>query len=259
MSPLPLESFFGVVSPMLQPRFYSISSSPLLYPNQIHVTAAVVKGKTPTGRIHKGVCTTYLSLAKAGVTKVPIFVRRSTFKLPMRTSITNSDCCNVHKDKYITSPPIVMIGPGTGFAPFRGFMQERSIAMRESKGDDRHILGSAELYFGCRSKSADFIYEAEIEQFLSDGVIDDLHVAFSRDQEKKVYVQNRMIDNKHSTWERIIGGGFVYICGDARHMAKDVNRTLHKIAMDCGRMSGTEAERFYEMLHAQGRYMQDVW
>lgn len=260
VSPLPLESFFGIISPMLQPRFYSISSSPLLYPNHIHVTAAVVRERTLTGRIHKGVCTTHLSLTKPGISKLPIFVRRSTFKLPKRTLATKSDGFNVYNEKNnITSPPIIMIGPGTGLAPFRGFMQERSVAMRTSKNHDRNILGSAELYFGCRSKSTDFIYESEIEQFLTDGVIDDLHVAFSRDQEKKIYVQNRILDNKDSTWKRIVEGGFVYICGDARHMAKDVNRTLHRIAMDCGRMSGTEAEQFFATLHAQGRYMQDVW
>lgn len=264
MSPLPLDSFFGVVAPILQPRYYSISSSPLLHPTQIHVTAAVVEGKTPTGRIHKGVCTSYLSRAEPGVTKLPIFVRRSTFKLPKISDSNGTTTVNGHvgkesKGAYL-SPPIIMIGPGTGLAPFRGFMQERCMTMRGSKLEDRKLrLGPAELYFGCRSQKADFIYKSELEKFVSEGVIDNLYVAFSRDQKEKVYVQHKMIDNKYSTWDKIVNGGIVYVCGDARHMAKDVNRTLHRMAMDCGGMTGSEAELFFESMHKQGRYMQDVW
>jgi len=187
-SPIPMENFFGVIAPLLQPRFYSISSSPLVHPDKIHVTAAVVRDRMPTGRVHNGVCTSWLARARAGETRVPIFVRRSTFKLqkpqPLSVSQTNGSTS--------APPPIIMIGPGTGLAPFRGFMQERQAQIRE-KGSPASRIGEGVLFFGCRNRNTDFIYEEELQEFLADGAIDELHIAFSRDQSEKEYVQHKMV------------------------------------------------------------------
>lgn len=269
-APVPLEHFFGVIAPPLQPRLYSISSSPLQHPRHVHVTAAVVNERMRSGRIHKGVCTTWLSHARPGVTRVPIFVRRSSFKLPPR------ELAPAPMNVSAASPvPIIMVGPGTGLAPFRGFLQERQVLMRAPaaapalKGAG-HVngtlstssgsrLGEAMLFFGCRDRRADYIYEEELKAFVAEGVIDELHVAFSREKKEKEYVQHLMLTHMRRVWALIKKGGAVYVCGDAKRMAKDVNRTLHTIAMSCGGMSGTQAEKFFADMHAAGRYLQDVW
>ena len=115
------------------------------------------------------------------------------------------------------------------------------------------------LFFGCRDRRADYIYEEELKAFVAEGVIDELHVAFSREKKEKEYVQHLMLTHMRRVWALIKKGGAVYVCGDAKRMAKDVNRTLHTIAMSCGGMSGTQAEKFFADMHAAGRYLQDVW
>ena len=181
--------------PRLQPRYYSISSSPKLYPNTVHITAVVVEYTTSTNRVNKGVATTWLAPKKPktddDVFTVPIFIRKSQFRLPTKPQT-----------------PVIMVGPGTGLAPFRGFVQERSAATKNGQN-----VGETVLYFGCRKKAEDFIYREELEQYEKDGVIK-LHCAFSRDQAEKVYVQNLMDKNADELW-RIIGenNGHFYICG----------------------------------------------
>lgn len=181
--------------PRLQPRYYSISSSPKLYPNTIHITAVVVEYVTPTGRKNKGVATTWLAQKHPENGKepptVPIFVRKSQFRLPTRTQT-----------------PIIMIGPGTGFAPFRGFIQERQYAHKEGKP-----VGDTILYFGCRKRAEDFIYDVELNEYVNSGILK-MHLAFSRDQEKKVYVTHLLEQNSEELW-RVIGenNGHIYICG----------------------------------------------
>jgi NADPH-ferrihemoprotein reductase len=182
----PLGLFFGAVSPRLAPRYYSISSSPLHNPGVVTATVAVVRGETPTGRLHEGVASTFLARfvpkpnknqKKSGSgsggggggvdsemqgVRVPLFIRSSTFKLPRNPAA-----------------PVVMIGPGTGYAPFRGFLQERAALAKESSQE----LGPAHLFFGCRREDTDYIYREEMEAALTDGTkhISTLHVAFSRD------------------------------------------------------------------------------
>lgn len=181
--------------PRLQPRYYSISSSPKLYPNTVHVTAVVVEYETPTGRKNKGVATTWLAQKhpQEGVDSptVPIFVRKSQFRLPTRPQT-----------------PIIMVGPGTGFAPFRGFIQEREVARKEGKQ-----VGDTILYFGCRKKAEDFIYHEELDDYSNSGLLT-MHTAFSRDAAKKVYVTHLLEQNADELW-RVIGenNGHVYICG----------------------------------------------
>ncbi|XP_018339514.1 PREDICTED: NADPH--cytochrome P450 reductase isoform X3 [Trachymyrmex septentrionalis] len=227
------------ILPRLQCRYYSISSSPKLHPTSIHITAVVVEYKTPTGRINKGVTTSWLKEKHPSDPPclVPIFVRKSQFRLPTRLSI-----------------PIIMVGPGTGLAPFRGFIQERDFARKEGKE-----TGDTILYFGCRKSQEDYLYREELEQYVKDGTLT-LHTAFSREQPRKVYVTHLLEKNKEEIW-RVIGeqNGHIYVCGDARNMARDVHNILLKVVMERGNMSELDAANYIKKLESQKRYSSDVW
>lgn len=226
--------------PRLQCRYYSISSSPKMHPNSIHITAVLVRWTTSTGRVQKGVATTWLSTKRpkeGEPPRVPIFVRKTQFRLPFK-SVT----------------PVIMVGPGTGLAPFRGFIQDRHMQKQNGKQ-----IGDIVLFFGCRKKSEDYIYEDELTSYEKDGTIADLHVAFSRDQEKKVYVTNQMAENKESIWKILDNGGHIYVCGDARNMARDVHNLLVTIVKENGGMTENEAADYVKKLSAKGRYSVDVW
>ena len=248
--------FFGSICPRLTPRFYSISSSPRFNSDLLTITVAVVRGETPTGRLHEGVASTYLQRFVPKCTagekeqvcvsmrkrRVPLFVRRSLFKLPQKTS-----------------SPVVMIGPGTGFAPFRGFLQERAALAENGK-----VLGRALVFFGCRHESHDFIYRDEMENALSIGTISELHTAFSRDvPDRKTYVQDRLMIASVKLYGIMKGldgaGGTIYVCGDAKGMARDVHRSLLAILMTEGGYAGYEADDIMKQLSESGRYQKDVW
>ncbi|EDX03940.1 GD23403 [Drosophila simulans] len=226
--------------PRLQPRYYSISSSAKLHPTDVHVTAVLVEYKTPTGRINKGVATTYLKNKQpqgSEEVKVPVFIRKSQFRLPTKPET-----------------PIIMVGPGTGLAPFRGFIQERQFLRDEGK-----TVGESILYFGCRKRSEDYIYESELEEWVKKGTLN-LKAAFSRDQGKKVYVQHLLEQDADLIWN-VIGEnkGHFYICGDAKNMAVDVRNILVKILSTKGNMSEADAVQYIKKMEAQKRYSADVW
>ena len=237
--------------PRLQPRFYSISSSSRVHKERIHVTAVVVEYETKTGRKNYGVCTKWLQhmVPKCDETpetaigeqdaefKVPCYVRRSQFRLPNRPQT-----------------PVIMVGPGTGLAPFRGFIQERAWQKEEGKQ-----VGETHLYFGCRNKDVDYIYQEELEQYERDGVLT-LHTAFSRDQLNKIYVTHRMRENASDLW-RLIGeeNANFYICGDAKMMAKDVHDIITEIIRDHGGKTQEQAEAYVKSMEQKKRYSADVW
>ncbi|KAJ8976258.1 hypothetical protein NQ317_000820, partial [Molorchus minor] len=222
--------------PRLQPRYYSISSSPKLYPNTVHVTAVVVEYTTPTDGLE--------------LPTAPIFIRKSQFRLPIKPQT-----------------PIIMIGPGTGLAPFRGFIQERNHAKEEGKQ-----VGETILYFGCRRRAEDFIYEEELVEYEKNGTLK-LHLAFSRDQPHKVYVSHLMEKEADEFW-RVIGenNGHLYICGcllgaiiyihtyrDAKGMASDVRNVILKIIQEKGPMTEQQAQAYLKKMETQKRYSADVW
>ncbi|PNH07830.1 NADPH--cytochrome P450 reductase 1 [Tetrabaena socialis] len=230
-------AFFGCVAPRLQPRFYSISSSPKQHPSSIHVTCAVVRDAMPTGRVHEGIASTWLKRHGSGAA-VPVFVRHSHFRLPKSPAT-----------------PVVMVGPGTGLAPFRGFLQERA-ALAASGAQ----LGPAHLFFGCRSRHTDYIYQQELEGHVAAGVLSDLHVAYSRDTAAKDYVQHHVERTAAALWPLIDeGGAHLYVCGDAKHMAKDVHKAFIALVQGGRGCSGTQAEGVVKELTDAGRYQRDVW
>ncbi|KAG5683647.1 hypothetical protein PVAND_012918 [Polypedilum vanderplanki] len=227
--------------PRLQPRYYSISSSSKLHPTTVHITAVLVQYKTPTGRLNKGVATTFLAMKhpENGLPppRVPIFIRKSQFRLPTKPET-----------------PVIMIGPGTGFAPFRGFIQERDLLRKEGKE-----IGETILYFGCRKRAEDYIYEEELEEYSKNGSVN-LRLAFSRDQPHKVYVTHLLEQDSDLVWN-LIGEkkGHLYICGDAKNMATDVRNILLNIIKTKGNMSENEAQQYIKKMETQKRYSADVW
>ena len=226
---VPLGAFFGGVAQPLQARFYSISSGPAAHPGAVHVTAAVVREATATGRAHAGPASAHTLAAASPGDRIACFIRHSTFRLP-------------------TDPgaPIVMVGPGTGLAPFRGFLQERGAALKAGRK-----LGPALLFFGCRSRAADYIYGDELEAYLASGALTSLHLAFSRDGPKKVYVQHHLAGAAADVAAALAHPrACVYVCGDAKAMARDVHAAL------AGALGGEAA---LKALADEGRYQKDVW
>ena len=219
--------------PKLSPRLYSISSSPLAHTGEIHTTIAVVRYRTH-GRERGGVCSTLLADRTKPGDRRPIYIQpNKKFRLPADPNT-----------------PMVMIGPGTGIAPFRGFLHERrAIGAR----------GKNWLFFGERSAATDFLYRDELESMVHDGHLARLDTAFSRDQAEKVYVQDRMQQNSALLWAWLQEGAGLYVCGDASRMAKDVDRTLHSIVQKEGGMDVETADAYMQDLKANNRYHRDVY
>lgn len=228
--------------PRLQARYYSIASSSKVHSDSVHICAVVVEYVSKAGRTNRGVATTWLQNKVPTINghkpTVPMYVRKSQFRLP-----------------YKSSTPILMIGPGTGIAPFVGFIQERAWLKQQGKE-----VGETVLYYGCRHKNEDYLYQEMLEQFQKDGVLTQLNVAFSRDQGEKEYVQHLLKRNKEHVWNLIQKeNGHIYICGDAKNMARDVQNTFYEIAAELGNMMHEQAVDYVKKLMTKGRYSSDVW
>ena len=235
---LPFEMYLSML-PRLSPRFYSISSSPLVEEGRCSITVGVVDGPARSGHgEYHGTCSTYLSLRGRG-DSVFAFVRKptSTFRLPDDSQA-----------------PIIMVGPGTGLAPFRGFLQHRSaLKARGMK------VGNSLLFFGCRSADEDFLYRSELEEFVQQGVTE-LFTAFSRVPGKpKTYVQDRIVEQRDLVWRTIRAGGIVYVCGDAGRMAPEVQQAFAAVYCRETGANQTAADAWMADLLANNRYRVDVW
>ncbi len=218
--------------PRLVPRLYSISSSPTAHAGRIHTTVSVVRYRTHD-RERGGVCSTLLADRIEPGDRLPIYIQpNNNFRLPQDPAT-----------------PVIMVGPGTGIAPFRAFLHERRTT---------GATGRNWLFFGERSASTDFLYRDELESMRSAGHLI-LDTAFSRDQEHKIYVQDLMRKNASQLWRWLDEGAFLYVCGDAARMAKDVDRTLHSIIETQGGMSQESAEDYVQVLKEQRRYQRDIY
>ena len=227
-----VDEFLSNLKP-LQHRAYSISSSPKKYPDSVHMTISSVRWLT-NNRDHLGVCSTYLADRVNDDQKVKIFMSpNKAFRIP---------------ENHET--PMIMVGPGTGIAPFRAFLDEREII---------GASGQNWLFFGDQTREFDFIYENEFSEKLKKGILTKLDLAFSRDQDEKIYVQDRMLESSAELFRWLEKGAYFYVCGDALRMAKDVDATLRKIIEMEGNMTSEKADAYVNNLKKEKRYLRDVY
>ncbi|MFD3944309.1 molybdopterin-dependent oxidoreductase [Streptomyces sp. NPDC058579] len=217
----------------LQPRLYSISSSPLAHPGEVRLTVSVLRYTNDLGRDRKGVCSSYLA-DHADDGPVQVFVQRSPHFRPPADPAT----------------PMIMVGPGTGVAPFVGFLEDRQA---------RGHTGPNWLFFGEQRQATDSYYREELQAYQASGHLNRLDLAFSRDQRNKVYVQDRMREQGPRLWQWLQDGAHFYVCGDASRMAKDVDQALKDIATTLGGMTQDEAAAYVRRLASDKRYVRDVY
>jgi sulfite reductase (NADPH) flavoprotein alpha-component len=219
----------------LQPRLYSIASSQKAVGESVHLIVAVVRYQPErSNHLHRGVCSTFLAERGEGNGKVPLFVHTAKhFRLP-----ENPDTATI------------MVGPGTGIAPFRAFLQDRQATGAKGKNW---------LFFGEQKAASDFFYKDEFESWQSDGILTKFMTAFSRDQAYKIYVQNRMLENAAELFDWLENGAIFYVCGDASRMAKDVDTALHQIVEKAGSKTTEQAKEYVDALKKEKRYRKDVY
>ena len=234
---LPFHAYLEMLS-LLAPRYYSISSSPSVDPSRCSVTVGVVEAPASSGRgIYKGTCSNYLAGRRAGeAIHATVRETKAGFRLPDDPGV-----------------PIIMVGPGTGLAPFRGFLQER--AALKQKGA---ALGPAMLFFGCRHPDQDYLYAEELKACAASGITE-LHTAFSRAEGPKTYVQNLVAAQKERVWSLIEKGAIIYVCGDGGKMEPDVKAALVAIYRERTGGSADAAQRWIDDLGTKNRYVLDVW
>jgi cytochrome P450 / NADPH-cytochrome P450 reductase len=232
---LPFHAYLEMLS-LLAPRYYSISSSPSANPISCSVTVGVVEGPASSGRgVYKGICSNYLAGRRAGETiHATVRETKAGFRLPDNAA-----------------EPIIMIGPGTGLAPFRGFLQARA-ALKAGGAS----LGPAMLFFGCRHPEQDFLYADELKAFAADGITE-LYTAFSRGDGPKTYVQDLVAAQQERVWSLIEQGAIIFVCGDGGKMEPDVKAAL--VAIYRERSGSDAAQRWIDDLGTKNRYVLDVW
>lgn len=226
------EEFVSILK-KLQPRLYSIASSPRAHEGEVHLCVGIVRYNT-FGRKRGGICSTFLSDRLQNGAKPRVYVHgNNAFRLP----------ANGETD-------VIMVGPGTGVAPFRAFLEERKATA---------ATGRNWLFFGNPHGASDFLYKEELEAFQADGTLSKLDLAWSRDQKEKLYVQHLMLQNGAELWAWLEKGAAFYVCGDASRMAKDVDQALHTVASEHGGLSSEEAVAFVSQLKKDKRYLRDVY
>jgi sulfite reductase (NADPH) flavoprotein alpha-component len=226
------EEFVGILK-KLQPRLYSIASSPRAHPGEVHLCVGIVRYDT-FGRKRGGICSTFLADRLKGGEKPRVFVHNNpAFRLP---------------DNLSTD--VIMVGPGTGIAPFRAFLEDRKAT---------GATGKNWLFFGNPHSATDYLYQSELDSFRADGTLSQLDLAWSRDQKEKLYVQHLMIQNGAQLWAWLKNGAAFYVCGDASRMAKDVDQALLQIAEEHGKLAPAEASAFISQLKKEKRYLRDVY
>jgi sulfite reductase (NADPH) flavoprotein alpha-component len=217
----------------LQPRLYSIASSLKAHPEEVHLCVGAVRYEVD-GIAHKGVASTFLADRLANGATTGVFVHTAKhFRVP-----TDGNT------------PIIMVGPGTGIAPFRAFLEER-----QATG----ATGKNWLFFGDQKSETDFLYRDQLTKWHDDGFLTRLDLAFSRDQAEKIYVQTRMIEHAAEMWKWLEEGAHFYVCGDASRMAKDVDAALHKIIEQCGGKNPDDAAAYVADMKKSKRYSRDVY
>lgn len=226
------QDFIGLLR-KLQPRLYSIASSPNKHLNEVHLTVAKVTYESK-GRLRKGVASNFLCEGMTGDQEVRVFMQPTKhFKLPTDLS----------KD-------VIMVGPGTGIAPFRAFLEERQV----SKASGRNWL-----FFGNPHESTDYFYKEEFDEMAKDGVLTRIDCAWSRDQKHKIYVQDKIREFSEEVWKWLEAGAHFYVCGDATYMAGDVDKALFELVRKYGGYDHEQAEAYLKKLKDDGRYQRDVY
>ena len=214
-------------------RLYSIASSLKAHPEEVHLTIRKVE-YTAHGRQRNGVCSSYVADRVQIGDKISVFVQENpNFKLP--------------QDDHA---PIIMVGPGTGVAPFRAFIEER---------EEREAKGKSWLFFGDRNYVTDFLYQTDWQRMLAEGALTKLEVAFSRDTEEKIYVQHRLKEHAAELYSWLEQGAYIYVCGDEKHMAHDVHTAFIDIVKEQRQVSEQDAIAYIAQLQDQGRYQRDVY
>ncbi|KAF0744968.1 hypothetical protein Ae201684P_011492 [Aphanomyces euteiches] len=242
---IPLAAFLHIV-PTLQSRYYTISSSSQVHPTRIQLTFAVIQASIENGRRFHGVASNYLArIAHEWLEETPeeefapvvrMYLRNSLFKLPVRPET-----------------PVIMVGPGTGIAPMRAFLQERQA--QKQAGEP---VGPTWFFFGCRHKTQDYLYEDELASYKANGTLTELHVAFSRDTAEKVYVQHHICQRGAALWELLAAGAHVYVCGGTL-MGNDVQKAFVELVQFHGGKSPLDASHFVRELQRSYRYVQELW
>jgi sulfite reductase (NADPH) flavoprotein alpha-component len=226
------EEFISILK-KLQPRLYSIASSPRAHPGEVHLCVGIVRYDT-YGRKRGGICSTFLADRLQGGIKPRVFVHTNkAFRLPENGGTD-----------------VIMVGPGTGIAPFRAFLEDRKATAASGKNW---------LFFGNPHKATDYLYQAELDAYRADGTLAQLDLAWSRDQKEKLYVQHLMLQNGPQLWAWLKNGAAFYVCGDASRMAKDVDQALLKVAEEHGKLTPEEAAAFISQLKKEKRYLRDVY
>jgi NADPH-dependent sulfite reductase flavoprotein alpha-component len=227
-----LDEWLDVLRP-LAPRLYSISSSPLEDPTRVHITPGIVRFESSAGTARQGVCSGHLARLELGA-EIDIFIQRNhRFRPPQDPDART-----------------IMIGPGTGIAPFRGFLHDRAA---------RGHTGANWLFFGERHEATEYYYRDELDAFAQSGVLTRIDTAFSRDGASKLYVQDRMLEHATDLWKWIADGAYVYVCGDAARMARDVDETLRGIIAQQSGRSPKSAATYLQAMSAERRYLRDVY